>query len=212
MIDRQLLSAPTILSGKPVDHDPDNPVHALDGPAHAPHTPAHGPDGPDAAAPPVGTLSPPVPHEALARVLRGYATGRLLTAEPVAEGLLNRGYRVTTEDGPYFLKCYVDQATAGRAAIAAQHRATTALAARGLPVPAPLADRDGRTVTDHQGRHFALYPWVAGRHRTGAELNLPQSAELGALLAELHGALDEICAPSASPPNCPAPTPRRPPN
>lgn len=193
MIDRQLLSAPTILTGKPVDHDPDILVHA--------------PDGPDAAAPPVGTLSPPVPHEVLARVLRGYAAGRLLAAEPVAEGLLNRGYRVTTHRGCYFLKCYVDQATATRAAIAAQHLATTALAERGLPVPALLADRDGHTVTDHEGRHFALYPWVAGRHRTGAELDLSQSAALGTLLAELHGALEEICALVTQPAELPSAEP-----
>ncbi|WP_184942820.1 phosphotransferase [Kitasatospora kifunensis] len=147
----------------------------------------------------MGTLSPPVPRQALARVLRGYRVGRLLAAEPVAEGLLNRGYRVTTRSGRYFLKCYVDRATATRGAITAQHRATTALAARGLPVPAPLADRDGHTVTDHQGRRFALYPWVTGRHRTGAELNLSQSAELGALLAELHGALAQVCAPVTQP-------------
>ncbi|WP_035853469.1 phosphotransferase [Kitasatospora azatica] len=137
--------------------------------------------------------------EVISQLLRGYRAGRLLTVEPVAEGLLNRGYRITTTTGGYFLKCYVDRATATPAAITAQHRATAALAARGLPVPPPLADRTGRTVTDRDGRRFALYPWVTGSHRTGAELTGPQCAELGALLGRLHGALAQVCAPVTQP-------------
>ncbi|MCX4747611.1 phosphotransferase [Kitasatospora sp. NBC_01287] len=143
----------------------------------------------------------------MARLLREYRLGRLLAAEPVAEGLLNRGYRVTTDTGRYFLKCYVEPATATLAAITAQHRATLALAGLGLPVPPPLTARDGRTTTDHQGRRFALYPWVAGRHRTGAELDPRQCAELGALLAELHGALAQVCAPVAQPAALPSADP-----
>jgi len=157
------------------------------------------PARPNAAAPPVGTLSPPVAHAAVAGVLRAYRTDPPVAVAPVAEGLLNRGYRVSTQTGDYFLKCYVDQATAGRAAIAAQHRATTALAAQGLPVAPPLANRDGRTVTAHGGRLFALFPWIAGDHRHGTGLDPQQCADLGALLGRLHGALAEVCAPVRQP-------------
>ncbi|QKW20734.1 phosphotransferase [Kitasatospora sp. NA04385] len=157
------------------------------------------PARPDATAPPVGTLSPPVAHAAVAGVLRAYRVPPPTAVTAVAEGLLNRGYRVTTGDGTYFLKCYVDRATAGRPAITAQHRATTALAARGLPVPAPLAARDGRTVTAHGGRLFALYPWVAGNHRHGTALDPARCGELGTLLGALHGALAEVCAPLRQP-------------
>ncbi|MGV9265875.1 phosphotransferase enzyme family protein [Kitasatospora sp. NPDC003701] len=158
------------------------------------------PARPDLTAPPIGTLSPPVPHLALAEVLRRYRVGRLLTAEPVAEGLLNRGYRVTTEAGTYFLKCYVDAATAHRGSIAEHHRAMAALDALGLPVAPPLAcaERSG-TVAAFGGRLFALFPWVDGRHRHGSDLSLPQCGALGALLGRLHGALDDVCAPLAQP-------------
>ncbi|MFI9327661.1 phosphotransferase enzyme family protein [Kitasatospora sp. NPDC052868] len=158
------------------------------------------PARPDLSAPPIGTLSPPVPHSALAEVLRGYRVGRLLTAEPVAEGLLNRGYRVTAEAGTYFLKCYVDAATANRTAIAAHHRAMAALQTLGLPVAPPLAraERAG-TVTAFGGRLFALFPWVDGRHRHGTDLALPQCDALGTLLGRLHGALDDVCAPLVQP-------------
>ncbi|MFI6444820.1 phosphotransferase enzyme family protein [Kitasatospora sp. NPDC050543] len=157
------------------------------------------PARPDLSAPPIGTLSPPVPPAVLGGVLETHRVGRPLSAVPVAEGLLNRGYRVTTEAGTYFLKCYVDAATANRPAIVAQHRASAALHALGLPTSPPLADSDGRTVTAHGGRLFALFPWVEGGHRHGTELETPQCDELGALLGRVHGALDEVCAPTAQP-------------
>ncbi|MFC8451973.1 phosphotransferase [Kitasatospora sp. NPDC057223] len=168
-------------------------------PPAARRTLAGAPARPDLQAPPIGTLSPPVPRSALAAVLKTYRLGRLLAAAPVAEGLLNRGYRVTTEAGTYFLKCYVDAATADRTAITAQHRATAGLQARGLPVPAPLPGTGGLTVTELGGRFFAVFPWVEGRHRHGTELGLSQCDALGALLGHLHGALDEVCAPVAQP-------------
>ncbi|BFV58009.1 phosphotransferase [Kitasatospora sp. CMC57] len=156
------------------------------------------PARPDTSAPPIGTLSPPVPDHVLTGVLRSYRLTRF-SAIPVAEGLLNRGYRVQTETGRYFLKCYVDQATAPRPVVAAQHRATTALAALGLPVTPPVRARDGRTCTSRGGRLFALFPWIEGEHRHGTELDLPESGELGALLGRLHGALAEVCAPVRQP-------------
>ncbi|MFJ9839067.1 phosphotransferase [Kitasatospora sp. NPDC101155] len=158
------------------------------------------PARPDLSAPPIGTLSPPVPRSALDEVLARYRVGRLLTAEPVAEGLLNRGYRVTTEAGAYFLKCYVDAATANRPKILAHHRAMTDLHALGLPVSPPLTctERAG-TVAGLAGRLFALFPWVDGRHQHGTELPLPQCDALGALLGRLHGALDDVCAPLDQP-------------
>ncbi|WP_083974975.1 phosphotransferase [Kitasatospora mediocidica] len=165
-------------------------------------------EGPDAGAPPVGTLSPPVSRFVLARVLRGYRAGRLIEAHPVAEGLLNRGYRVTSSAGVYFLKCYVDRATATLPAITAQHRATTALYAQGLPIAPPLVGRDGQTVTDCDGRRFALFPWVPGSHRTGSELSLVQCEELGALLGNVHGALARVCAPVVQPGRQPTADPR----
>ncbi|MFI9269954.1 phosphotransferase [Kitasatospora sp. NPDC052896] len=165
-------------------------------------------EGPDASAPPVGTLSPPVSRFVIARVLRNYRAGRLVEARAVAEGLLNRGYRVVTTAGVYFLKCYVDRATATVTAITAQHRATTALHARGLPTAPPLAGRDGRTVTDCDGRRFALYPWIRGEHRPGTELDLVQCEELGTLLGRLHGALAEVCALVVQPDGQPTADPR----
>ncbi|WP_371498265.1 phosphotransferase [Kitasatospora sp. NBC_00374] len=191
---------------------PSDPASALFAPVFLPHPSLPGdtqspgrpiagaPARPDPAAPPVGTLSPPVAHTAVAGVLREYRTAPALRVKPVAEGLLNRGYRVTTEAGTYFLKCYVDQATAGRPAVTAQHRATLALHRLGLPVAPPLAAQDGRTAVAHGGRLFALFPWVSGTHRHGTDLDQQQCTDLGALLGRLHGALAQVCAPVRQPP------------
>jgi homoserine kinase type II len=110
----------------------------------------------------------------------------------VEQGLLNRGYRLATTRGQYFLKLYLDSATADCAVIARQHRATQRLDQLGLPVAPPVADADGRTVAVVGGRCFALYPWVDGRHRNGTELTTAESRRLGALLGTVHTRLAQV--------------------
>nr|WP_202447391.1 phosphotransferase [Streptomyces sp. SID5468] len=144
----------------------------------------------------------------LGTLLRRYeGAGTPLSCEPVAEGLLNRGYRVATTRGRFFLKHYLDKHhleegycdTSHPATIARQHRATLRLVALGLPVAAPLTDADGRTVAVVDGRRYALYPWVEGHHRAGTELSAAQCVRLGALLGLVHTALAEVL-PRSRPP------------
>ncbi|WP_053698255.1 phosphotransferase [Streptomyces sp. NRRL F-5755] len=147
----------------------------------------------------VRTASPPDGHT-LGSLLRRYGAGEPLSCVPVAEGLLNRGYRLATTHGRYFLKHHLD---GDQAAIARQHRATRRLAALGLPVAPPLADADGRTVTVLGGRCYALHPWVEGRHRDGAALTRHQSRRLGALLGQVHTALEQVITPDTAGPGAP---------
>ncbi|MYS45257.1 phosphotransferase, partial [Streptomyces sp. SID5998] len=89
---------------------------------------------------PRSCVPPPVPHAPpLNALLRQYGAGSALTCEPVDQGLLNRGYRLCTTRGRYFLKHHFDPDTADPAAIARQHRATQRLADLGVPVAPPLA-------------------------------------------------------------------------
>ncbi|UNO41023.1 phosphotransferase [Streptomyces sp. MST-110588] len=128
----------------------------------------------------------------LGSLLRRYeGAGEPLSCEPVAEGLLNRGYRLATTRGRFFLKHHLD---GDRTAIARQHRATLRLDALGLPVAPPLAAADGRTVAVVDDRCYALHPWVEGRHRDGAALSRVQSRRLGALLGRVHTSLDHVIA------------------
>lgn len=141
-----------------------------------------------------GTATQPPAPESLLR--RYEDTGDPLTCTPVPRGLLNRGWCVTTAAGRFFVKQYVAADTADPALIAQQHRATRALAALGLPVAAPLADRTGRTVTVLDGCGYAVFPWVDGAHREGTELTEAQSSLLGALLGRVHTALAHVQPPA----------------
>ncbi|MFG3496153.1 phosphotransferase [Streptomyces sp. NPDC047928] len=136
----------------------------------------------------VTTDPPPV-----SALLRRYAdTGEPLSCVPVTQGLLNRGYRLSTTRGAYFLKQHVDAPTADRDTIVRQHRATQRLHDLGVPVAPPLPDTEGRTVAVIGGHCYALHPWVEGRHRGGAQLTTAGSRRLGALLGLVHTCLERV--------------------
>ncbi|MFM9694904.1 phosphotransferase [Streptomyces europaeiscabiei] len=142
---------------------------------------------------PRSSVPPPVLHAPpLGPLLERYAAGSALTCEPVDEGLLNRGYRLSTTRGRYFLKHHFDPETADPAAIVRQHRATQRLADLGVPVAPPLAGRDGHTVTVVGGHAYALHPWIDGRHRHGGQLTHGQCGRLGALLGVVHACLERV--------------------
>ncbi|MFI2431472.1 phosphotransferase [Streptomyces sp. NPDC018693] len=137
-----------------------------------------------------------MPHAPpLSTLLRRYAAGTVLACDPVEQGLLNRGYRLRTTRGHYFLKHHFDPDTADPAAIARQHQATRLLADLGIPVAPPLPGRDGRTVAVIGGHAYALHPWIDGRHRHGTQLTHTQCARLGALLGVVHAGLECVMAP-----------------
>ncbi|MFF5145353.1 phosphotransferase [Streptomyces sp. NPDC013157] len=145
---------------------------------------------------PRSCLPPLVPHAPpLGALLRLYAAGSALACEPVEQGLLNRGYRLCTTRGRYFLKHHFDPDTADPAAIERRHLATLRLAALGVPVAPPLADRDGRTVAVVGGHAYALHPWIDGRHRHGGQLTRGECARLGALLGAVHACLERVMPP-----------------
>ncbi|NJP99293.1 phosphotransferase [Streptomyces zingiberis] len=122
-------------------------------------------------------------------LLRRYGLGEAVSCERVAQGLLNRGYALTTTRGRYFLKHHLDP---DRPALVRRHRATARLAALGLPVVPPLPDRGGATLAVTGGRCFAVHPWIDGGHRHGTELTRAESARLGELLGALHTALEGV--------------------
>ncbi|MFJ9826829.1 phosphotransferase [Streptomyces sp. NPDC101160] len=141
------------------------------------------------------------PHPPVGPLLRRYTdAGEPLSCEPVAQGLLNRGYRLATTRGRYFLKQHLDARTADRDTIVRQHRATQRLHALGLPVAPPLPDATGRTVAVIGGHCYALHPWIDGRHRDGAQLSTAGSRRLGTLLGHVHTSLDRVMEPPARSP------------
>jgi Ser/Thr protein kinase RdoA (MazF antagonist) len=147
---------------------------------------------PRSGVPPLTPCAPP-----LGALLRQYSAGSAVACRPVEQGLLNRGYRLRTTRGRYFLKHHFDPDTADPAAIERRHRATQRLADLGVPVAPPLPGRDGRTVAVVGGHAYALYPWVEGRHRHGGQLTRGQCTRLGALLGAVHAALEHVMPPKS---------------
>ena len=139
---------------------------------------------------------------AMAALLQRYGVTEVNAIRPLNEGLLNRAYVVETDTGQFFLKDYLNQSPD---MIRAQHLMTRRLREADLPVSAPLADIWGETLQEvdaggaGENRLIALYPWVVGHHKRGAQLDLGDCRELGVLLGRLHDALDRLHGPVEQP-------------
>jgi Ser/Thr protein kinase RdoA (MazF antagonist) len=118
--------------------------------------------------------------------------GEPLSCEPVDQGLLNRGYRLRTTRGAYFLKHHLD---GDHEAIARQHRATRRLQTLGVPVAPAVESTNGETVAVIGGHCYALHPWIEGNHRDGAQLTAGDSRRLGGLLGLVHNCLERVMDP-----------------
>ncbi|MFG1878006.1 phosphotransferase [Sphaerisporangium sp. NPDC049003] len=99
---------------------------------------------------------------------------------------MNRNWRVDTSGGSVAVKQILD-VSAEQALF--QHRATAALAAAGLPVPAPLTTNAGQTVLHVDEAVFAAVAWVDGEHIEGARWSLRQCRQVGELLGAVHAGL-----------------------
>ena len=102
---------------------------------------------------------------------------------------MNRNWRLDTTTGPWAVKQVHD---VNADAVRRQFTATTALAARRCPVPAPKPAPDGDALVEHDGRVYTAVTWAPGTHHEGISLTLRQVAALGALLADIHTALSEV--------------------
>jgi Ser/Thr protein kinase RdoA (MazF antagonist) len=126
------------------------------------------------------------------RLLRRWELGGPHELVPLPGDGPHRAWRVETGTGTVLLKRYGD---ADRRRVLFEHSVTTALDAAGLPVPAPIPARTGRTLVQAERRAYALYPWTEGTRRGGLELSLDQCRRLGKLLGRLHAELDRLTPP-----------------
>ncbi|WP_246645422.1 phosphotransferase [Nonomuraea ceibae] len=136
--------------------------------------PGHFRDGPDAGD--------------LTAVRQEFGLGEIQEVTFLAEGLMNRNWRLDTDAGVYALKllCDVPAEIARRNALV-----LSALASAGLPVCAPVQTSDGAVVLQIDSRHYLLSPWAQGTHIEGVDLPLAEVADFGALVAGLHQALND---------------------
>ena len=123
----------------------------------------------------------PVTSEALADWLRRYAIGRLAQLQGISAGVQNSNFFVTTTLGRYVLTLFE---TIPRAELPFYLHLMAHLARHGLPVPAPIADRDNEYLGTLSGKPAVLVARLTGQSDMAPS---PARCErVGAMLAGLH--------------------------
>ncbi|MBU6165816.1 MAG: homoserine kinase [Alphaproteobacteria bacterium] len=132
----------------------------------------------------------PVSADELAVFLAGYDIGAAISFKGIAEGVENSNYLLETTAGRYILTLYEKRVAAGD--LPWFLGLIGHLAARGLPVPGPVADRGGRTLQQLNGRPACLIDFAPGVSVTEAT---PAAARaVGAALGQLHRAASDFTA------------------
>ena len=123
----------------------------------------------------------PVSESQLAAWLKTYSVGAPLALEPVAAGIENTNYFVTTSQGRYVLTLF-ERLPAAELPFYLELMAH--LARHGIPCPAPIADLADRYLSELNGKPAALVTRLTGE--SIEHPGLAHCAALGALLARMH--------------------------
>ncbi len=125
----------------------------------------------------------PVTRESLAHWLERYDLGELRGFEGIASGIENSNFFVTTGSGRFVLTLFerlrFDELPFY---LGLMHH----LAARGIPCPDPVADREGVSLGWLEGKPAALVTRLAGQ--AVMQPRPAHCAQVGALLARMHRA------------------------
>jgi len=102
---------------------------------------------------------------------------------------MNHTLFVEAAAGRYVLRGYRPRT---RAWVEAEHAVLGHVAARGLPVPAPIATSGGETILERDGRFYALFPHMLGTQRPHGALTHDEIASAGAALGQIHALLRDV--------------------
>lgn len=129
-----------------------------------------------------------VSAEALAAFLTRFDVGELVSAKGIAEGVENSNYLVDTTRGRYILTLYEKRVAVGD--LPFFMALLDHLAAKGLPVPPAIKDREGREIHELEGRPACLIQFLPGvslSHPTPA-----QALAAGSAMGAMHRAVQDF--------------------
>ena len=129
-----------------------------------------------------------VSAEALAAFLARYDVGELVSAKGIAEGVENSNYLVETTRDRFILTLYEKRVEA--ADLPYFMGLLDHLAAKGLPVPPAIKDRNGVEIQELNGRPACLIQFLSGvslSHPTPA-----QAEAAGRAMAQMHAAVADF--------------------
>lgn len=129
----------------------------------------------------------PVTPEQASALLTTLDAGELLRLDGISAGIENSNFFVTSSQGEFVLTLFERLSPAQLPFYLGlmQH-----LAQRGLPVPAPRADAQGRLLHRVAGKPAALVQRLPGQHQLAPDLH--HCAQLGAVLARMHLAVADF--------------------
>ena len=123
----------------------------------------------------------PVTESDLAAWLQNYAIGRLDTLQGISAGVQNSNFFVTTSLGRYVLTLFE---TMPRAELPFYLHLMAHLARHGLPVPAPVANRDNEYLGTLSGKPAVLVARLSGKSEMAP--GVAHCRRIGAMMAGLH--------------------------
>ncbi len=123
----------------------------------------------------------PVSESQLAGWLKTYSVGAPTMLEPIAAGIENTNYFVTTSQGRYVLTLFERLPAAE---LPFYLELMVHLARHGIPCPAPIAGLDDRYLSSLNGKPAALVTRLEGKPVDNP--SAADCAELGGLLARMH--------------------------
>jgi homoserine kinase type II len=118
----------------------------------------------------------------LAAFVAGYDIGELISCKGIAEGVENSNFLVQTTRGPWILTLY--EKRVAREDLPFFTALMEHLAAKGIPCPTPVRDREGRAIRELASRPAAMITFLQGMspRRVATE----QCHPVGEALARLH--------------------------
>ena len=120
--------------------------------------------------------------EELAAFLADYDVGGIRAMKGIAEGVENSNYLVMTDGGPYILTLYEKRVKKEDLPFflgLMEH-----LAARGVPCPTPIRDRDGHALKRLKGKAASLISFLEGV--SPGVIEARHCSAVGVALAEMH--------------------------
>ncbi len=124
-----------------------------------------------------------IDENAARELLRGYGL-EPKTFEALEAGSVNSNFRFTSVDGrTFFARVYEEQ---GRAGALTELSLLQVLSARGVPVALPQPMTSGELVHEHQGKPFAVYPFIEGDILCQGRVTESACRAVGAALAQVH--------------------------
>ena len=134
------------------------------------------------------TPEPDFQHEVpadLEALADAYRLGELREVRFLPNGRMNRNWFVDAERGRFALKRLTDR---DPAVVRRNLGLLDHLAAEGIPVAPAVATIAGDLTCEIEGSAYYLSEWIDGTH-PGAEMNLVQAGNMGAVIARIHNAL-----------------------